>query len=115
MYGHENQPGTYSSPFIKTPENAANSSFSKAQNNLALTIRYVSSAKEKENEDQFLVVDDDDDDEIISFKKHLEDSSYATSSVFFAQFNCSKNTLPFSKSFSCNTSYRYLIFQVFRV
>jgi hypothetical protein len=115
VYGYTNQTYTHIS-LLKTLQSSANSGFSAQQNTPTLTIKSVSSGKEKEGDDEVLVAYDDDDDELVSFKKNLEIGNCSTSFQMPEDFfNHNKNILLFYKCFSYPASYRHIIFQVFKI
>jgi len=110
---------------IKTLETPGYTGFNVFQNNLTSTIESVSPGTEKESYEMknFLVCDDnddnEDDDESISLKKDSGNNN-CPASIFPAQtpgqFSRSyKKIVPYYQHVSNSSSYRYLLFRVFRI
>ncbi|MBT1706216.1 hypothetical protein [Chryseosolibacter indicus] len=82
-------------------------------------IKTSSSGKEKPTFKIDATENEVEEDEVTSSKKQLEDADYAHA-ILFTQilgwfFSQSKQVLPFCKSYSCNSSDLYLVFQVLRI
>lgn len=101
-----------------TPKTAACADFSSVQNNQNSIIS-ISSSRETENDDfNDLFIDDDNDDDD-SFKKHVVNSNYSTSilctQTLESIYSFSKETFSLYNYLSYTSSYKYIVFQTFRI
>jgi negative regulator of genetic competence, sporulation and motility len=89
------------------------------QDNLQAIKESISTDREKENDDLNAILLFDDDDESISFKKNLETGNYSTSvslhQISGCFFYCDTQLIPLHICLSYASSYRYLLFHVFRI